>query len=525
MKRKSIIGISILGVLLAQMCFTTGINVGATTTTVPGENIFIDSMRKYVLSFETEALFNQYLVENQPDRFYPELKMVIAKDWLSNRDDLNSIEGIKKVFDVTNTRFYFTENTGNQPVLIASTNGVKLTTASADMLNVSGLWAEGYDGAGVVICDIDTGINEDHVDFTGRILGDSKSFVHPDFGHTTTNPSIDDVQSHGSHTAGIAAGDGTGNPEYIGMAPEASLLVLKVSDINSIPTEAILGALDYALALGYVDVINFSIGGSDQVGQDIEEALMKILVLSGIVIACSAGNEASGPVSYFTAGSPGTAPQVISVAATTYAGAKASFSSMGPSADGFVKPDLAAPGVGIMSVGIADEEDYVSMDGTSMAAPHITGTAAVLIQAVRALGIDFDAGLIKTALMKSSEMRGGYLLYGAGLPDAGNAFHIIDDAPVNATGYPVILWAIPEMPIQWYETMPQGFQTLMYVESVSSTPYEDLVPVISGNISTIMSIDTTPETEPWTKNYALQFYVADDATVGVYEGYIVFETS
>ena len=525
MKRKAIISIFILGVLLVQMGFITGTNVGATTATVQGENIFVDSMRKYILSFETESSFNQYLVENQPDRFYPELKMVIAKDWLSNRDDLNSIEGVNRVFDVTNTRFYFTENTGNQPTLIASTNGVKLTISSADMLNVTGLWGEGYDGYGIVICDIDTGINENHVDFAGRILGDSKSFVSPVYGHTTTNPSIDDVHSHGSHTAGIAAGDGTGNPDYIGMAPQASLLVLKVSDIDSIPIEAILGALNYTLYLGYVDVINFSIGGSDSEGQDLEEALMKILVLSGIVISCSAGNEATGPVSYFTVGSPGTAPQVISVAAIKYTGIKAPWSSMGPSADGFVKPDLAAPGVGIYSVGIADDTAYVSKDGTSMAAPHITGTAAVLIQAVNASGIDYDAGLIKTALMKSSEMRGEYLIYGAGLPDAGNAFHIIDDAPVNATGYPIILWAIPEMPIQWYETMPQGFQTLMYVESVSSTPYEDLHPVISGDIKTIMTIDTTPETEPWTKNYALQFSVAEDATVGVYEGYITFETS
>lgn len=487
---------------------------------------FIDSMRKYVLHFTSSKALDQFVEQNNPKYVYPHLKMVIIQDLLSKRDDLNRIPGVDGVFDVTNTKYEYIEPPENPTYIIAGKEGVKLTQQTADFLNVTALWDLGYRGEDIVVYDIDSGINLNHVDFQGRILENiSKSFVAPEYGYNSRDPSLDDLNGHGTHTAGIAAGAGIGNPDYIGMAPGAWILVGKLG--SPAPPEAFLAAFEYGANLSIVDVINLSWGGTDTEGQDVEELAAKELMLNGMFIAIAAGNSAGDyPIGYYSAESPGASPQAVTVAAVTKTGKKASFSSMGPTADGYVKPDLAAPGVDIMSCGISGPESYVSMDGTSMATPHIAGVAAVLIQALKDLGVQYDTGLIKTALMASADTLGAdYLTLGAGIPDVGNALHLIQDAPTNDTGFPVLLWAIPEFPIQEYETIPQGFHAEFYVESVSSTPYEDLPPVITGNITNIVTLNTTAATGPWAKNYQLVVDVPDDITPGFYEGYITFETA
>ena len=76
-----------------------------------------------------------------------------------------------------------------------------------------------------------------------------------------------------------------------------------------------------------------------------------------------------------------------------------------------------------------------------------------------------------------------------------------------------------------YKNVPQGFHAELFVESVSSTPWNDLAPVLAGNISQIINLNTTAFSGPWTKNFYLQLEVPDDATIGLYEGYITFETA
>ncbi|MHA1778353.1 MAG: S8 family peptidase, partial [Candidatus Heimdallarchaeaceae archaeon] len=535
MKRKAIYLLSI--VLLSLMLFQTAtfglpveVNPKNQITTKPkSENVdepFVDSMRKYVLHFTSDKALQQYVESYNPKYVYPHLKMVIIKDWLSKKQDLQKVPGVDRVFDVTNTKYTYIEPPENPTYIVASKNGVKLTQETADFLNVSFLWGLGYRGDDIVVYDIDSGINLNHVDFQGRILENiSKSFISPEYGYKQTDPALDDPIGHGTHTAGIAAGAGIGNPNYIGMAPAAWILVAKLG--SPAPPEAFLGAFEYGANLSIVDVINLSWGGTDVEGQDVEELAAKELMLDGMFIAIAAGNSAdSMPLGYYSAESPGSSPQAVTVAAVSVSGKKASFSSMGPTADQYVKPDVAAPGLGIMSCGTASSTAYVSMDGTSMATPHITGVTAVLIQALKDLGIPYDTGLLKTALMVSADPKGAdYLTLGAGIPNVGEALGLIQNAPTNGTGFPVLLWAIPEFPIPTYETVPQGFHSSFYVESVSSTPYEDLAPVLSGNISSIISLNTTPATGPWAKNYLLTLDVPDDAQIGYYEGYITFETS
>ncbi|MCG3222303.1 MAG: S8 family serine peptidase, partial [Candidatus Heimdallarchaeota archaeon] len=194
--------------------------------------------------------------------------------------------------------------------------------------------------------------------------------------------------------------------------------------------------------------------------------------------------------------------------------------------DSYVKPDLAAPGSGIWSCYIGSSTTYASLSGTSMATPHIAGSSLVLIDALKGLGIQYDSGLVKAALMKSATIvAGSYLDAGAGIPDIDDALTKIQTAPTNASGFPVVLWVLPEFPIPFYDEVPQGFHGEFFINAVSSTPQDDLDPVITGTIASIINLNTTPWSEPWTKNYYLSIDVPDAIALGVYEGDITFETN
>lgn len=526
MKRKLTIGVSffILTIFLIQ----TGSTIQPATDTamnesLPRDKIVVNSVRKFVVHFESRNAYNGFVETNSYKLAFPNLKMVLVEDKLTEKGTLRSFTGVDGVFDVTNSRFYKIQPEPGADLLYTSKEGIKRTVASNDLLNLQPLWDMGYKGDTIVAYDIDTGIRTDHVDFAGRIMPESKSFISPTYGFTRTDLSIEDSNGHGTHTAGIMLGDGSGNPDYIGVAPKAKLLVARFD--SPAPTEAFLAAYDYGISVG-VDVINVSWGGGDEEGWDAWELASRELMLQGIVFVTSAGNE--GGSGYYTVGTPGSDPNTISVASTTVSDnlLKSMFSSNGPSADGYPSPDLAAPGEDIVSCGIGSSIDYVQKSGTSMAAPHIAGISAILIQALKALVIPYDPGLIKVAMMESADpKRYNYLQYGAGVPDATQALQLIQTAPKNGTGFPIMMWAIPEFPIAKYQTLPQGFHGELFVQSVSSTPSGDIPPVVTGNISAIINLNTTSWTDYWSKNYFVEIEISDDETLGIYDGYITFNTT
>lgn len=488
-------------------------------TTSQQEQPIIDSIRTLVLHFKNKASFNNYVANNEPYLVFENLKMVVEQDLLSKKNEYNKIKGVDRVFDLTNSKMEFTGS-------VSTTNDIGMDTiASRDLINLEPLWDLGYKGGTTVVYDVDSGIYTGHVDFTGRIdTTNSKSFLLDIYGYDGNDLSIDDSNGHGTHTAGIATGAGIGNPAYIGMAPEAGILVARVGGSGpEIYTLAALAALDYGPTIG-IDTANLSWGGGDSEGMSATEIAVEELVSQGVVVAVSAGNE--GESGFFTVGAPSTAPNAICVAGTDVNGARYGPSSKGPSADGYIKPDVAAAGKDIISCSISGPSQYVMYSGTSMAAPHIAGGAAVLIDALKDQGITYDPGLIKAALMKSADPGTmSYLSYGAGIPDFYDAYQRILAAPTNGSGFPAIIWAIPNYPIVTYREIPQGFHAELFVESVSSTPWNDLPPVITGNVSTIVGLNTTSWTGPWTKNYYLAINIPDDATLGVYDGYITFETA
>jgi serine protease AprX len=250
---------------------------------------------------------------------------------------------------------------------------------SVPKLNAPKVWAAGLKGQGIKVAVVDTGLDDSHPDFAGRVVA-MKSFV---------SESARDDNGHGTHVAGTIAGSGTqSGGKYVGVAPEASLYIAKVLKANgSGSTSGVMAGIEWAVLEQKVQIVNLSLGsggpcdGSDALSTLCDEAVRQ----AGVVMCIAAGND--GPEEK-TVGSPGCARFVITVGAISDNDQMARFSSRGPTADGRTKPDVVFPGVGIIApraagtrLGTVIEEGYVASDGTSMATPHASGVAALMLQA------------------------------------------------------------------------------------------------------------------------------------------------
>jgi len=297
---------------------------------------------------------------------------------------------------------------------------------SVDYIKAKQVWNIGYKGAGEVIAIIDTGIDDSHQDLDqGKVIG-WKDFVN-------NQPSPYDDHGHGTHVASIAAGTGEASGgTYTGVAPEASLVGVKVLDAQGSGTESdviagIQWCIDNKDVYG-IDVINLSLGidrhsdGSTSVCLAVDNAWD-----AGIFVAVAAGN--SGP-GRWTVGDPGNSWKAVTVAAIDDStGSIASFSSLGPTLDTRLKPDISAPGVSITAAQANSGNGYVTYSGTSMATPHVAGAAALLIDAY---GGTAPPHLVKGALISTAVDKGDPgpdIVYGWGVIDVYAAYQWIISPP------------------------------------------------------------------------------------------------
>ncbi|WP_330266263.1 S8 family peptidase [Streptomyces griseorubiginosus] len=256
-------------------------------------------------------------------------------------------------------------------------------------------WAAGYDGRGVKVAVLDTGIDTTHPDLASAVKA-SKNF--------TGTGSTDDMAGHGTHVAATLAGSGArSGGRYKGVAPGAGILDAKVLDDSGEGSDSgVIAGLEWAAGQG-AKVANLSLGQEDTPGEDPVEAAVNALSKStGMLTVAAAGNE--GPDAG-TVGSPGAAESALTVGAVDGEHRLADFSSTGPTADSALKPDLTAPGVDVVSaraahghMGDPAADGYVSMSGTSMATPHAAGAAAILAQRHP----DWTGARIKQALTAST---------------------------------------------------------------------------------------------------------------------------
>src|SRR5688572_1746098 len=274
--------------------------------------------------------------------------------------------------------------------------------------------ALGLDGAGIGIAVIDSGIayHDDLADASGPQRVDR--FV--DFVGGQSMP-YDDY-GHGTHVAGIIAGNGyDSDGKRTGMAPAARVISLKALDGTGTGRMSdVIAAIEYAIenrdALN-IRVINLSIASAVYESYETDPLTVAALhaVQAGIVVVAAAGNNGVSPAGLTRYGgitAPGNAPWVLTVGGSTHMGTTnrgddsvALFSSRGPTAiDTAAKPDLLAPSVGIESLAAPGSAlygarapyllsgtvttsslPYLSMTGTSMAAPAVAGTVSLMLQA------------------------------------------------------------------------------------------------------------------------------------------------
>lgn len=237
-------------------------------------------------------------------------------------------------------------------------------------------WASGFTGKGMVIADIDTGIDLKNADLTKNLNQYNWNFI-------TNSSNVQDDNGHGTCTASemIAANDGKG---VTGAAYDAQLMVLKALDAKGSGSDSnIIAAINYAVVHG-ANVINLSLGGTTP-DANLESAL-KNASSHGVIVCIAAGNDGSSQPDY-PAHYAQTIADCIAVGATQSSGsgfAMASFSDKAGSASAYNFVD--APGVGIKGYGLAGK--IYSWSGTSMAAPLVAAEAADLLSVHTSLTVD-----------------------------------------------------------------------------------------------------------------------------------------
>ena len=261
-------------------------------------------------------------------------------------------------------------------------------------IHVDALHNRGYHGEGITIAILDTGFDLSHEAFRNiRVLA-QYDFVNGD-GETSDHPPADDIgqDNHGTEVLSIIAGNSPGN--LMGVAYAAEYLLAKTERVSlrgamfeqQVEEDWWVAGLEWA-ELNGADVVSSSLGYSDwYTYSDIDGATAKttiaanMAVQKGVIIVVSAGNEGkSRDWPYISA--PADGLHIIAVGAVDSGGRLADFSSIGPTYDGRIKPDVVAMGENSYVVDPNSVDAYREADGTSMATPLVAGTAALLLQAL-----------------------------------------------------------------------------------------------------------------------------------------------
>jgi serine protease AprX len=331
------------------------------------------------------------------------------------------------------------------------------------LINVPAVWAQGYTGQGVVVGNIDSGVNYNHDDLQDHIWtnpgeipsnsidDDVNGYIDDFYGYDFVNRDGDPMDDfwHGTHTAGTIAGDGTAG-DTTGVAPDAEIMILKVLNAIGMGTYSdILEGIGYAAENG-AHVMSLSLGGAFVLPDD--RALFRNAFNNAhslqVISAIAAGNFGTNFPPPFNIATPGDVPppwlhpdqtlqgglsSVVTVGATDASDSIAWFSSRGPASwmivapwndypynpeIGLIDPDVSAPGVCVTSLDAFDDNGYVSCaDGTSMATPHVAGLMALILQKNPSLTLAEIDSLIETTAIDLG-IPGKDNNYGAGRIDA-----------------------------------------------------------------------------------------------------------
>lgn len=298
------------------------------------------------------------------------------------------------------------------------------------MINIPALHDMGYFGQGVLVCLLDDGFNliNQHVAFDSTDVIDTYDFINDD-------SSVDDSGLlasegwHGTNVLSVIGGYDPGN--LIGPAFRASYLLAKTEDDfgeNPVEEDYWVAGIEWAEAKG-ADIVSSSLGYIDWYTYEDVDGKTAVTTLAaeqaarkGVLVVISAGNEGSARWRYVTP--PADGPSVLAVAAVNPNRTRASYSSLGPTYDGRIKPDLAAMGSAVVVANSRDIDSYRTKSGTSLSCPLVSGAAAVLLSAYPEL----TAEEIRYVLRETaSQADNPDTLLGWGIIDLEAAFWFVDE--------------------------------------------------------------------------------------------------
>ncbi|MCJ7576165.1 MAG: S8 family serine peptidase [Dehalococcoidia bacterium] len=274
-------------------------------------------------------------------------------------------------------------------------------TWGLEKIHVPEVWDMNITGSGVQVAVLDTGVNISHPDLAGKMWTDNPADpTYPggwiefnSYGNIVIGSGPHDTDDHGTHTSGTCVGGNTSGIA-IGVAPGAFLMHGLVLPGGSGTYAQIIAGMEWCTdpvdqydnpAGEPADVISMSLGATGYYDAFIEP--VQNIKAAGIVLIASIGNSGEG-----TSGSPGNVYEAFGIGATDIDDEVASFSS-GEVVDWpasypepYIKPDFSAPGVSVYSSVPGGEYEYLS--GTSMAAPHVAGTVALMVEGNPALTVE-----------------------------------------------------------------------------------------------------------------------------------------
>ena len=305
------------------------------------------------------------------------------------------------------------------------------------LINVPAVHEQGLHGEGVIVAMFDTGFNTlSHEAFATTAILAQHDFVNND--DDVTDGQDHGEGSHGTETLSVIGGFTPGR--LIGPAFAAAYLLAKTENTDSeTPAEEDnwAAAAEWAEAQG-ADVISSSLGYLDydppfpsytfaqmDGATAISTRAAEWAADHGVVVVNSAGNSGWNPL-HNTLGAPADGAHVLSIGATLSSGTRASFSSVGPTADGRIKPDVSAQGVGVIAAMPFTGNFYNGVSGTSFSCPLTAGVVALMVQARPSATVDEIGNALRSTASKAGAPDN---LLGFGVVDAARAVRAISIEP------------------------------------------------------------------------------------------------
>ena len=347
-----------------------------------------------------------------------------------------------------------------------------------DKVNAPAVWnyngSTGYNGDGVIVAVVDSGVDYNHVDIAGSMWDGGANYPHHGYNICNDNNDPMDDYCHGTHVAGIIAGQGNAGTQT-GIAPGAKIMAVKVLDDTGYGTDSdLISGVHFAMYHG-ADIINLSLGDPEMGPSAVYRDLFNTVKDAGMIASVAAGNSGTQQYTYpvpFNVQCPGNCPPpwlhpdqvnlisggtsgVISVGATDSNDSHCDFSCVGPvtwaaganvgdyndypyqngdaSQPGLIRPDISAPGANVTSLNYQTGTGYVAYDGTSMATPCVSGVLALLLDAnPELLPAELDSIIEMTAANAGNTVKNN--ITGSGRIDALAAVNaLFHHGPTNLT--------------------------------------------------------------------------------------------